>query len=164
MNKLIIQEVKKDCGEEAAEETRETSQGGDEFDGGDEEFEEACAEEIAFNRAHAEESAVRARLQKARSMVGYNYGTSNNPEEEEEEENSEGKLQAAGNEPYRGKSWLGKRKRGKGKLGKGGKPGRLCNGTTEQTRRGGRIRINGGESQTAGKEPCRGKSRLGKLK
>ena len=34
-NKLIIQEGKKDYVEEAAEETKETSQGDDEFDGGD---------------------------------------------------------------------------------------------------------------------------------
>ena len=38
-NKLIIQEGKRDYGEEAAKETKETSQGDDEFDGGDEEFE-----------------------------------------------------------------------------------------------------------------------------
>ena len=42
-NKLISQEGKKDYGEEAAENTKETLQGDDEFDGGDEEFEEACA-------------------------------------------------------------------------------------------------------------------------
>ena len=34
-NKLISQEDKKDYGKEAAEETKETSQGNDEFDGGD---------------------------------------------------------------------------------------------------------------------------------
>ena len=34
-NKLIIQEGKKDYGEEAAEDTKKTSQGNDEFDGGD---------------------------------------------------------------------------------------------------------------------------------
>ena len=59
-NKLIIQEGKKDYGKEAAEETREKSQSDDEFDGGVEEFEKARAEEIAFNRAGAEESAARA--------------------------------------------------------------------------------------------------------
>ena len=36
MNKLTIQEGNKDYGEEAAEDTNETSQGDDEFDGGDE--------------------------------------------------------------------------------------------------------------------------------
>ena len=36
--KLIIQEVNKDYGKEAAEETKETSQGEDEFGGEDEEF------------------------------------------------------------------------------------------------------------------------------
>ena len=34
--KLTIHEGKKDYGEEAAEETKETSQGNDEFNGGDE--------------------------------------------------------------------------------------------------------------------------------
>ena len=36
-NKLTIQEGRKDYDEEAAEETKETLQGDDEFDGGDEE-------------------------------------------------------------------------------------------------------------------------------
>ena len=35
-SKLVIQEVKKDYVEEAAEETKETSQGDNEFDGGNE--------------------------------------------------------------------------------------------------------------------------------
>ena len=78
-NMLIIQEVKKDYVEEAAEETKETSQGNDEFDGGDKEFEEAHAGEIAFDRARAEERTARARSQKARSMAGYKIGTANNP-------------------------------------------------------------------------------------
>ena len=43
-----------------------------------------------FDRARAEESAARARSQKARSMAGYKTGTENDPKEEEEEENSEG--------------------------------------------------------------------------
>ena len=89
-NKLIIKEGKKDYGEEAAEETKETSQCDIELDRGDEEFEEARAEEIMFDKACAEESVARARLQKARSMAGYQTKTANNPEEEEEEENSEG--------------------------------------------------------------------------
>ena len=54
---ITIQEGKKDYGEEAAEETKETLQGDDEFDRGDEEFEAARGEEIAFERACAEESA-----------------------------------------------------------------------------------------------------------
>ena len=61
MNKLVIQEGKKDYGEEAAEETKKTSQGDDKFDGGDKELEEARAEEIAFGKARAEESATRER-------------------------------------------------------------------------------------------------------
>ena len=40
-NKLIIPEGKKEYGEEAAEETKETLQGDNEFDGGDTEFEAA---------------------------------------------------------------------------------------------------------------------------
>ena len=61
-NKLISQEGKKDYGKEAAEETKETSHGDDRFDRGHNEFEEARAEEIAFNGAYAEESAARARF------------------------------------------------------------------------------------------------------
>ena len=61
-NKLTIQEGKKDYGEEAAEETKETLQGDDKFNGGDEEFEAACAEDIAFDSTCEEESAARARF------------------------------------------------------------------------------------------------------
>ena len=42
-NKLAIQEGKKDYGKESAEETKETLQGDDEFDRGDEEFKAARA-------------------------------------------------------------------------------------------------------------------------
>ena len=77
MNKLISQEGKREYGEEAAEETKETSHGNDEF-------EEARTEEIVFDRARAYESAERARSQKARSMNVYKTGTENDPEEEEE--------------------------------------------------------------------------------
>ena len=84
-NKLISQEGKRDYGEEAAEETKEISQGDDEFNGADKEFEEARAEEIAFYRARTKESAARARSQRASTMAEYTTGTSNNPEEEEEE-------------------------------------------------------------------------------
>ena len=52
------------------EETKETSQGDNEFDGGDEEFEESRAEETMFDRARAEDNAARASSQKARSMEG----------------------------------------------------------------------------------------------
>ena len=65
------------------EDTKETSQGDDEFDGGDEEFEEARAEEIVFDRARAEERVSRECLQKARGMAGYETGTEKYPEEEE---------------------------------------------------------------------------------
>ena len=80
-NKLIIQEGKKDYGEEAAEETKETIQGDDKFDGEYEEFEAARAEEVAFDRARAEESVARARSQKASSMVRYKTGPETDPEE-----------------------------------------------------------------------------------
>ena len=53
-NKLIIQEISKDYGEEAAEGTKVLSQGDDKFDGADEEFEEARVEENVFNAEHAE--------------------------------------------------------------------------------------------------------------
>ena len=59
-NKIISQEDKKDYGEEAAEDTKEISQGNDEFYGGDNKFEKACAEDITFDRAGAEESVARA--------------------------------------------------------------------------------------------------------
>ena len=60
INKLISQEGKKDYSEEVAEETKEISQGDDKFDRGNNEFEEACAEEIVFDMARVEESAARA--------------------------------------------------------------------------------------------------------
>ena len=85
-NKLVIQEGKRDYGKEEAEETKGISQGDDEFDGADKKFEEARAEEIAFDRARAEESVTRARSQRARNMDGYTTGTANDTEEEEEDE------------------------------------------------------------------------------
>ena len=81
-NKLIIQEVNKDYSEKGAEETKETSQGKDEFGGEGEELEEARAEEITFDRSRAEERAARSLSHKARIMDGYMTGTENNPEEE----------------------------------------------------------------------------------
>ena len=63
------------------EETREKLQGNNKLDGGGEEFEGTRAEEIAFNRARAKESAARARSHKARSMAGYKTGTANDPKE-----------------------------------------------------------------------------------
>ena len=51
-----------------------------------------------------------------------------------------------------------------GTLGKGGEPVRVCNGASERAWRGGRRRICDRKSQTAGKEPCRVKSSIGKLK
>ena len=101
-NKLVIQEVKKEYSEESAEETKETIQGDDEFNGEDEEFEAARAEEIAFDRAGAEESAARARSHKARSMAGYKTVTENDSEEEEEEENPEGNCKQPAMNPIGG--------------------------------------------------------------
>ena len=60
-NNIIIQEGKKYYSEEAAEETKETSQGEDELDGEDKEFEEAHAKEIKFNRKLVEEITASAR-------------------------------------------------------------------------------------------------------
>ena len=60
-NKLISQESRKDYIKEAAEGATSLSQGDEEFDGVDEEFEEARAEENVFDAACAEESAVRSR-------------------------------------------------------------------------------------------------------
>ena len=88
INKLISKEAKKDYSEEAAEDIKEISQGDDDFDGADVEFEEARAEENEFNRARAEESAARARSQRSRNMAGYATGKVNDPKEEGEEENA----------------------------------------------------------------------------
>ena len=87
-NKLISQEISKDYGEEAADETKALSQEDDKFDGAGEEFEESRAEENAFDAVCAEERAARAHLQMARNMDGYATGTANDPEEGEEEENA----------------------------------------------------------------------------
>ena len=102
MDKLSILEGKEDYGEEVAEETKETLQGDDEFDRGDEEFKAARSEKIAFDRARAEESAVRARSQKAGSMAGYKTVTENDPKEEEEEENLEGNCKQLETNPIGG--------------------------------------------------------------
>ena len=89
-NKLISQEGKRVYGEEVAEETKGISQGNKKFDGADNEFKEACSEEIAFDSAHTEESAARESLQSSSNMSRYVTGTANDPKEDEEEENSEG--------------------------------------------------------------------------
>ena len=57
---MISQEGKKDYGEEATEETKALSQGHDEFHVVNEQFEAARMEENASDRAHAEETALRA--------------------------------------------------------------------------------------------------------
>ena len=74
-NKLISQESRKDYGKESVEETKALSWGDDEFDGADDEFEEARTEENAFDAARSEESAARARSHRARNMAVYTTGT-----------------------------------------------------------------------------------------
>ena len=53
------------------------SQGNEKFEGANDEFEEACAEENAFDAARAEESALMAHSQRERKMTGYATGTAN---------------------------------------------------------------------------------------
>ena len=98
-NNLISQKRRKDYGKEAAEETKALAQGDDKFDGADDEFEEARAEENAFDKTRAEESAARERSQRAMNMAGYATGTANDPEEEEEEENTEGNSKETATNP-----------------------------------------------------------------
>ena len=62
----------------------------DEFDGADNKFKEASAEENAFDGACAEESAERARSHRAGNLAGYAVGTANEPKEDKEEENASG--------------------------------------------------------------------------
>ena len=64
------------------------AQGDDEFDGSNNKFKEAHADENVFDAARAEESLARARSQRAIKMAAYATGLTNNPKEEEEEENS----------------------------------------------------------------------------
>ena len=73
-------------------------------------------------------------------------------------------MKSSGKEPCWGESRLGIREHSKGTLTEGVEPGQVYDGNGEQPqgvwRRGKCVR----ESQAAGKEPCRGKSRLGKRK
>ena len=101
-NKLIIQEISKDYGEEAAEGTKVLSQGDDKFDGADEEFEEARLEENALDAGRSEESVAKARSQRARTMARYVMGTVNDPTEEEEEKNAEGNCKQLETNPIGG--------------------------------------------------------------
>ena len=82
-NNLRSQESRKYYVEEAAEETKVLEQGDDKFNGVDDKFEEACAEENAFDAARAEESAARTHSHRAKNMAGYATGKGNDPEEEE---------------------------------------------------------------------------------
>ena len=81
-NKLINQESKEDYSDKAVEVATSLFQGEKHFDGAEDEFEQARAEESVFNVVHAEESVARARLQRAGNMAGCATGTANEPEEE----------------------------------------------------------------------------------
>ena len=83
-NKLIKQEIREDYVDKAVEGATALLQGDKEFEGADDEFEEACVEENAFNAARAEYSAERASSQRAGNMAGYATETANRPTEEEE--------------------------------------------------------------------------------
>ena len=77
-------------------------QGDKKFNGGDKESKAARAEEIAFNRARAEESAARGRSQKARIMARYKTGTEKDLEEEEEVEHLEVNFKKPATKPIGG--------------------------------------------------------------
>ena len=83
-NNMISQDIRKEYCKEAAEETKELSQGDNEWDGADNEFDKAWAEENAFEVVCAERITARARSQRARNMAGYATETAEDPEEEEE--------------------------------------------------------------------------------
>ena len=87
-NILVNQESRESYGKEAAEESTAISQGDDEFDGTDKEFEEARVEDNPFDAARSEESGVGALLQRAWNLSGHATGAVNEREEEEEEENA----------------------------------------------------------------------------
>ena len=78
-NKIINQESRECYGNEGAEGATALPQRDKELDGADDEFEEACTEDNAFDAARAEESAARARLQRAGNMDGYAAVTANEP-------------------------------------------------------------------------------------
>ena len=73
-NRLMNQES---YGDEAAEGATAISQCGGEFVDTDNEFEEAHAEENVFDAACAEESAARARSQRAWNLDRHTTGTAN---------------------------------------------------------------------------------------
>ena len=74
----------------------------DEFDGADDKFKEASAEENAFDGARAEESAERARSHRAGNLAGYAVGTANEPKEDKEEENASGNCKKPARNPVGG--------------------------------------------------------------
>ena len=159
--KLVIQEGKKDYGEEAVEYAKETLQGDNESDGGDEELEEARAEDITFDKERAEESAARAHSQKARSMDRYKTGTSNDPEEEEEEENPEGNLKQPKTNPIRGSRGWEKQSAARARSEKRGIMAGYATGILNKPEEGEEEEYAAEICKKNGKEPCRGKSRLG---
>ena len=68
----------------------------------DDESVEASAEDNAFDVACAEESAARARSQRAANLAGYAAGTANEPEKDEEEENAAGNRKQPARNPAGG--------------------------------------------------------------
>ena len=82
--KMINQESREDYGNKGAEGATALPQGDGKFDGADEKFEEARAEENAFDAGRAEESTARSHLQRAGNMAGCATVTANDPKEEEE--------------------------------------------------------------------------------
>ena len=89
-NKLVNQEGRERYGGEAAEGATSISQGGKEFVGSDDEFEAARTEENTPNEARAEESAARARSQRAGNLARHATGTANERDEDEAEGNTAG--------------------------------------------------------------------------
>ena len=101
-NRLLNEESRESNGDEAAEGAAAISQGGGEFIGADNEFEEARAEENVFDAACAEESAAWARSQRAGNLAGHATGTANEREEDEEEENAAGNRKQPARNPVGG--------------------------------------------------------------
>ena len=79
-NKLVNQESSENYDDEAVEGATAISQGDGKFDGADDGFEEARAEENVFDAARAEESAARSRSQRAGNLAGHATRTANKRE------------------------------------------------------------------------------------
>ena len=88
--KLVNQEGRERYGNESVEGATSISQGSKEFVGADDEFEAAREEEKTLNAAHTEESAARARSQRAGNLAGHVPGTENGRDEEKVEGDTAG--------------------------------------------------------------------------